>query len=57
MTPREFRQTILDPKNRRLVKVTLDGADDALSIVNSTRGRKELMMEIGVVKTTKYEVK
>lgn len=57
LTPREFRQAVLDPKNQRLVKVTLEGAADALSIISSTRGRKELMMEIGVVKTTKYEVK
>lgn len=54
MDPIEFREAILNPKNRRLVKVTLEGAADALRIINSTSGRKDLMLEYGVIKTSLY---
>ena len=54
MTPLQFKKAILDKNNRRLVKVTLEGAAEALRIVNSTGGRKDLMLECGVIKTSLY---
>ena len=55
MRPDQFNASMLDPSNRRLLKVTLDGVDEALSIVNSTWGRRNLMLESGIISRELYE--
>lgn len=54
MNPTQFRASMLDPDKRRLLKVTLDGVDTALSIVNSTWGRKSLMLDNGIISRELY---
>lgn len=54
MRPDQFKASLLDQNNRRLFKVTLEGISEALGIINSTQGRRNLMLESGIIKSTRY---
>lgn len=57
----EVKTTLLDPKTRRLCRITEDGMNEAIRLITTTSARKKLMIESGfvneVIKLSKKEVK
>jgi DNA gyrase subunit B len=47
MNSDEIRDSLLDPKRRRFIQVTPEGAEYALRLISNKEARKDLMREIG----------
>jgi DNA gyrase/topoisomerase IV subunit B len=52
----DAKHAFFDPNSRRLIKVTPEGAEEALKILSSTSARRELM-ESNKLLTNPYKLK